>query len=212
MAAFTGFSSQAVEFYRDLEDDNSKAFWTAHKPIYDREIREPMLALLDDVADEFGTGKAFRPYRDTRFSADKTPYKSHQGAFIGRDMGIGYYVQIGPAGLLVGGGFRMHSSDQVEQFRAAIDDDTSGPELERLVAGLREEGFAIEGARLKTKPRGYDADHPRIDLLRFKELMVLKTYGTPRWLGTPAALDEIVDTWRAIRPLTTWVADHVSPA
>jgi uncharacterized protein (TIGR02453 family) len=164
------------------------------------------------VADEFGTGKAFRPYRDTRFSADKTPYKSYQGAFVGRDMGIGYYVQVGPAGLLVGGGFRMHSSSQVEEFRAAIDDDTTGAELETLVNDLRHEGFAIEGARLKTKPRGYDADHPRIDLLRYKEMMALRSYGTPEWLGTPAALDEIVDAWREIRPLTEWVAAHVSAA
>ena len=209
---FPGFSRRAVDFYAGLEADNSKAYWTAHKQVYETEVREPMLDLLDELTEEFGPAKPFRPYRDVRFSKDKSPYKTHQGALAGDHPGIGYYVQLSSAGLLVGGGFRMHASEQVDRFRTAIAADASGTELEGIVAALRGSGFTIEGDRLKTRPRGYDSNHPRIDLLRYKEMMALKVYGTPKWLGTPAALDRVAEAWRLVRPLTTWVATYVGPS
>jgi uncharacterized protein (TIGR02453 family) len=209
---FAGFSRQAVDFYAALEADNTKAFWAEHKHDYEDQVREPMLALLDGLEDEFGPAKLFRPYRDVRFSKDKSPYKTHQGALVGLHPGIGYYVQLSSGGLLAGGGFRMHSPDQVDRFRAAIAADGSGTALERVVDGLRAAGLTVEGDRLKTRPRGYDADHPRIELLKYKELMAVRAFGTPRWLSTPAAAQRVADTWRLIRPLTDWVVEHVDAA
>ena len=101
--SFTGFPDEGLVFYEGLEADNSKTFWTAHKAEYDAFVRAPMLALLEGLGGEFGTAKMFRPYRDVRFSHDKTPYKTHQGAVVtpdGRGTGS-WYVQVSSDGLLV---------------------------------------------------------------------------------------------------------------
>lgn len=209
---FDGFSTRAFDFYRGFLDDPSKAYWTANKDVYLSEVREPMVALVEVLAPEFGEGKVFRPYRDVRFSRDKMPYKLSQGAVVGDVSGLGYYLQIDAEGLLLGGGFRAHSSEQVDRFRRAVDDSRTGPELVGIIEGLRTDKFSIEGERLKTKPRGYDAGHPRIDLLRHKEVMAVKSLGIPDWLSTSAAANAIGDQWRVIKPLSNWVATNVGPA
>jgi uncharacterized protein (DUF2461 family) len=97
----------------------------------------------------------------------------------------------------------------VTRFREAVDSDATGPDLERLVAALRADGFEVHGDETKTRPRGYPADHPRLDLLRCRSLMVFRQYGAPDWLATPHALEEVRDAWRAVRPLAEWVTRHV---
>jgi uncharacterized protein (TIGR02453 family) len=208
--AFGGFPAWGVGFYQELEDNNTKEFWAANKARWEREVREPMLALVDALEDEFGPAKLFRPNRDIRFSADKSPYKTHQGAIAGPAAGVGYYVQISGDGLAVGGGFRTHSPAQTESFRRAIAAEDSGVELEALVGGLVGTGFDLEGAALKTRPKGYDADHPRLDLLRRKEIMAIRRVGQPEWLATPEALEHVQASWRQIRPLVDWVTRHVA--
>jgi uncharacterized protein (TIGR02453 family) len=212
MTGFEGFTDDALEFYDGLMADNSKTYWTAHKAVYDDAIAAPMQALVDALAPEFGPGRLFRPYRDVRFSKDKTPYKTGQAAFVGSDPGVGYYVQVDADGLLAGGGFRAHSTPQVDRFRRAVDDDRSGGEITDIVEQLRTDDFEIRGAQVKTRPRGYPADHPRIELLRYKEIMAAKAFGAPDWLATPNALDHVRSAWRRLGPLTTWVATHVGPA
>jgi uncharacterized protein (TIGR02453 family) len=210
--AFTGFADEAFEFYEGLERDNSKAYWTAHKKAYDEHVRDPMRALLAELEPEFGDGKVFRPNRDIRFSADKSPYKTYQGAIAGPAPGIGYYVQVDARGLMVGGGFHAHSGAQVDRYRAAVDADSSGAELAAIVASLGADGFAVVGERLKTQPRGISPDHPRVDLLRHKSLMELRRYGAPDWLATAAALDEVHASWGALVPLNDWIVAHVGAA
>jgi uncharacterized protein (TIGR02453 family) len=209
VTAFPGFADEAFEFYAGLERDNSKAYWTANKKTYDDHVRDPMHALLAELEPEFGDGKVFRPNRDIRFSPDKSPYKTYQGAIAGPAAGIGFYVQIDANGLMVGGGFHAHSSAQVDRYRASVDADSTGGELAAIVETLEASGFQIEGERLKTRPRGIAADHPRVELLRHKSLMELKSYGTPSWVTTPAALDEVRTSWRALAPLNDWIAANV---
>ena len=209
MGDFRGFPARGVGFYGDLERDNTKEFWAGHKAQWEADVRDPMRALLDELEPEFGEARLFRPYRDVRFSADKSPYKTHQGALVGPNPGVGYYVQIGSDGLTVGGGFRTHSPSQTEQFRDAVADEESGPELESIVAALVSAGFTLEGTTLKTRPRGYPAEQPRMGLLRRKELMAIRSLGTPAWLETPAVLDHVRASWRRIRPLADWVVAHV---
>ncbi len=212
VSTFNGFSERALSFYAELAEHNTKEFWRDNKTVYESEVRDPMLALLSGLDPDFGAVKLFRPYRDTRFSHDKSPYKTHQGAFAGLSPGVGYYLQLDAGGLLAGGGFRAHSSAQVDKYREAVDDDASGADLHDLVAAMREDGFEFEGERLKTRPRGYPADHPRIELLRHKSLMAVRTFGAPAWLGTDRVLDEVNVTWRMVAPLNAWVAEHVGPA
>jgi uncharacterized protein (TIGR02453 family) len=211
MSGFRGFSQAAVAFYAALEADNSREFWTANKAVFESEVREPISALVAGLESEFGPAKVFRPHRDTRFSKDKTPYKTGQAALVGEGAGGGYFVQLDARGLRAGGGFRAHSPDQVARFRAAVDDDVTGPRVGELVAGLRAQGFDVEGEQLKTKPRAYAADHPRIDLLRCRSLMAVTVFGNPPWLASPMALDEVRDAWRKVTPLNEWVAANVGP-
>ena len=96
--AFSGWPVEALDFYDDLEVDNSKTFWTAHKAVYQDKILRPMTELTEELAAEFGESKIFRPFRDVRFSHDKTPYKTHIGAVVGDS----YYVQLSAAGLGAG--------------------------------------------------------------------------------------------------------------
>jgi uncharacterized protein (TIGR02453 family) len=212
VTTFPGFSDRAVAFYAELAANNTREFWTAHKSVYESEVRDPMRALVADLESEFGPAKLFRPHRDIRFSNDKTPYKTQQGALAGDDSGVGYYVKLDSDGLTAGGGFRAHSSAQVARYRSAVDAEATGVELSDVVAGLRADGFDIEGEELKTKPRGYAADHPRIELLRCRSVMAFKEFGTPAWLASPAAFDQVRNAWRQVTPLRQWVAANVGPA
>ncbi|MPY96815.1 MAG: TIGR02453 family protein [Actinophytocola sp.] len=212
--AFTGFGEAVVDFYDGLLADNSKAYWEDNLDVYRRDIRAPMEALLADLEVEFGPdfgmGKVFRPHRDVRFAKDKSPYKTHCGAVIEAGRGGGaYYVEVSSEGMMVGGGCFHLQSDQIARFRQVIDTDLHGPELERIVATLRESGWEIKGEQLKTKPRGYSDDHPRIDLLRHKSLYAVQRWEPDDTLHEPACLDRVRQSWREVRDFNAWAADHV---
>ena len=211
MSAFTGFPDAALDFYDDLEVDNTKSFWEKHKPVYNESVLQPMTALCDALAPEFApdgqSAKVFRPYRDVRFAKDKTPYKTHQGAFVAAGPATGWYVEISARGLRVGAGFYEASGERLARIREAMADDESGPRLQRVLRKLEKSEFEISGERLKTSPRGYDADHPRIDLLRHKQLFAGKSFGF-EGLDSPDVLDRVRAEWRALRPLVEWVATH----
>ena len=203
--AFQGWPIEAVEFYEGLEADNSKVYWQDNKAVYDRQVKAPMEELLAELADEFGAGKIFRPYRDVRFSADKTPYKTNCAATIGSG-----YVSFSAEGLSVGGGLYMPDPKALARYREAVDKQKSGAELATIVAALHKAGYQTMAHEvLKTAPRGYPKDHPRIDLLRHKGIALMKTWPVGAWLGTKKAKDRVVETLRAGVPLNDWLARHV---
>jgi uncharacterized protein (TIGR02453 family) len=208
MPEFTGFPAEALIFFDGLEADNSKAYWTDHRATYDAAVRAPMLALLEALEPEFGDAHVFRPHRDVRFSKDKSPYKTAIGAHTER----GGYVQVSANGLMVAAGFWQTAPDQVERLREAVADERLGPTLEALVDGLHTAGYEVSGTRLKTRPRGYDADHPRIELLRHKTLTVHREFGEPPWLAEPGCVDRVAAAWREMRTLTDWLDRHVGPS
>jgi uncharacterized protein (TIGR02453 family) len=209
MTTFAGWPEAALEFYRGLEADNSKAYWTAHKAVYEAAVLAPMQALLDDLADEFGEPRLFRPYRDIRFSADKSPYKTAIGATLG---GSGY-VQLSASGLGVGAGCHMMAPDQLARFRAAIDDDESGEALVAAIDEVKRNGVAVTARdRLKGVPRGFDPAHPRAELLRDKDLAAWKDWPVEPWLHTAEAKTRVTEALRTSRPLTTWLDEHVGPS
>ena len=206
---FQGFPEAALDFYDDLELDNTRSFWNAHKHVYEDAVRIPMLALTAQLAEEFGPAKVYRPYRDVRFAKDKTPYKNHQGAFVAVGQATGYYVQVGAPGVRVGAGFYRPESPDLARIRTAIDNPHSGEELERIIAKLEEQGFSTSGVQLKTSPRGYGKDHPRIELLRYTTMAVGKSYGFEPVVHTPELLDRVREDWRALTPLVQWVSTKV---
>lgn len=208
---FSGFPDEGLVFYEGLEADNSRTYWTQNRQLWEEHVRAPMQALADELAPEFGTAKLFRPYRDVRFSHDKTPYKTHQGAVLHPDgRGVGsVYVQLSADGLRVSGGCWRLQPDQVERYRRAVDDDVQGRRLERIVGSLRTDGFEIEGDRLVRTPRGYPADHPRIELLRHRSVHASQQWTPQDWLHDRTALDRVRDSWRRFTPLNEWLADNV---
>jgi uncharacterized protein (TIGR02453 family) len=206
MTGFTGFPESALDFYDDLEMDNSRSYWEAHKDVYQASVRAPMTALTDELERDFGKAKVFRPFRDVRFAKDKTPYKTNQGAFVGVGPACGWYVEIAARGVRTGAGFYHADAADLGRIRAAMADDASGKQLQRILTKLTKAGFTVDGDRLKTAPRGYDADHPRIDLLRHRSLTVMKDYGFEPIVYTAELLDAVRADWKAARPLIEWVS------
>lgn len=207
MTGFAGFGEGAVEFYDGLAVDNSKAYWTDQRAVYEADVRAPMQALLAALEPEFGAGKIFRPYRDVRFSKDKTPYKSHCGATAGP-----FYVQVGADGLMAAGGYYRMAPDQVARFRTAVDDERRGSALEKLLAVAGADGITVGGETLKTRPRGVDPEHPRLDLMRHKGLYGWRGWEPDDVLHEPDTVDRVAGVWRSLRPLVGWLADHVGPS
>jgi uncharacterized protein (TIGR02453 family) len=208
--SFAGFPDEGLVFYEGLEADNSKTYWTAHRADYDSHVRAPLQALVDELAAEFGTAKVFRPYRDVRFSHDKTPYKTHQGAVVQGSDGAGaYYVQISADGLMVAGGAWRLESDQVSRYRRAVADGVQGPRLQEELGTLEAAGYTVSGERLVRVPKGFEVDPGRADLLRHKSLHAVRTWEPADWLHGPQALDRVRDGWRAFGPLNQWLADNV---
>lgn len=203
---FTGIPVAALDFYDDLEVDNTKSFWEARKEIYQEQVRAPVTALVAALEPEFGTAKVFRPYRDVRFAKDKTPYKTHQGAFVAAGSRTGWYVEVSARGVRTGAGFYEADGPRLAAYRAAVADERTGPELQRVLIALEAEGFEISGDRLKTAPRGYDREHPRIELLRHRQLFAGRGHGFAPVIHTPGLLEVVRADWRALRPLVAWIA------
>jgi len=201
-----GVPLAALDFYDDLEVDNTRSFWTAHKEVYEASVKDPITALTLALESEFGPAKIFRPYRDVRFAKDKTPYKTHQGAFVAHGPATGWYVEVSAAGVRVGVGFYEASTARLARIRKAVADDLRGSELAAVVAALTGSGWTLGGDRLKTAPRGYDAAHPRIDLLRHKSMTLGKSYGFAPVIHTPELLTMVRQDWQAATPFVDWVA------
>jgi uncharacterized protein (TIGR02453 family) len=205
---FRGWSAEALEFFEGLEADNSKTYWQRNKDVYESLVRAPMLALLEELEPDWGEGRIFRPYRDIRFSSDKSPYKTFIGAMVGDG-----YVQLTPRALGAGSGMWEMSSHQLERYRSAVDESRSGTSLTRAVAKAREAGLDVTGHEiLKTAPRGYPRDHPRIELLRFKGLITWREWPVGAWLGTKKPKDRIVEFFRQSKPLNQWLQKNVGPS
>jgi uncharacterized protein (TIGR02453 family) len=198
---------EALEFLRDLEDNNDRAWFKANRARYDTHLVEPARALAASVAD-LGEARLFRPYNDARFS-DRPPLKEQLGIAIGYAGAGGYYVELSLDGLLVGGGLHHPASDQIERFRRAIDDDRVAPGFERALRGAQDAGMRIIDPVLKRAPRGYRPDHPRIEHLKRKHLTLFARHELEPWLHEPACLERVREQLVATTPLVAWLATHV---
>lgn len=209
---FTGIPADAFDFFEELAADNTKTWWTANKERYQTSIRGPVEELLASLSSEFGEAKIFRPYRDTRFSKDKTPYKTNLGATTRAKDGSVFYFALQPDGMYLGSGYYRMAKDQILRFRAAVADDATGPTLTSLVDATRTAGFETGGERLKRVPPGYDKDHPRADLLVHKGFYVGVHHDPAAWMGTKKAAERIASTWRTLQPVNDWFHANVGPS
>ena len=205
---FSGWPAEAIEFYEGLAADNSKSYWQAHKAVYDELVYRPMTELLAELEPEFGDGKIFRPYRDIRFSRDKSPYKTA----IAATLADGGYVQFSADGLSAGCGKYMLSPGQLDRYRRAVADDGSGADAGRNRGG----GAAGRPRRCRARhaqdlpeglPQGSSARRPAP--LQGPDHLAAVAGGA--WLGTAEAKTRIVDFLHASAPLKDWLAIHVGP-
>jgi uncharacterized protein (TIGR02453 family) len=209
---FAGFGPAVFAWFAGLESDNTKAYFTATRDRYEAEVRGGLEALLDELAGTFGgTPRVFRQQRDLRFTPDKTPYKTRTYGVLQGAPGS-FYAELSARGLYAGSGYHGLSSDQLERFRAAVADEATGPALAEAAAAVEGAGLELAGASLRTAPRGYPRDHPRIDLLRRKALFAGRRVAPgAQGIGREEALAHVAGTWRAVGPLHAWLDAHVGP-
>ena len=208
--SFSGIPHAAADFYAELEQDNTTEFWAAHRERYERDVRAPMAALVAELEAEFGPAKIFRPQRNLRFSRDKTPYKTHQGAYVGVGPRTGWYAEVSADGFRVGGGSYHLEPAALAAFRQAVA-GPRGAALERVVDGLRRAGWEIRGSTLRTAPRGVDRDHPRIELLRHTSISATRWVEDADVVTTRRLLDQVRADWEEVRPLVEWLRPVLPP-
>lgn len=210
--AFTGIPFDAVHFYQQLEEHNTKEWFQAHKADYERLVRQPFLALAEEVGPAFGETKVYRPYRDVRFSKDKTPYKTHQGLYAKSSSHTGWYFQVDATGFFLAGGTYWMSGDMLSRYRDAVTNDATGLQLEAILQPLLEAGYQLDGEKLATRPRGVAPDAPRLELLRHKSISARLNLGRPAWMATPEAAEYVNDGWDELRELMGWLKEYVGSA
>jgi uncharacterized protein (TIGR02453 family) len=211
---FEGWPKPALQFFHGLKRDNSKAYFEAHRSLYEDQVRQPMEALLGELEQDLGPEsetKLFRLNRDLRFSPDKRPYKEHLGAYVSGARASGLYLQVSDDGLYLAIGSHEMAADQLTRFRDAVA-GKDGEKLARTVTTLRKDGYEVTEPSFKRVPTGYPADHPRGDLLRCKGLMASRNWKPGAWLQTVEAKQRVRDAIKASKPLTSWLDAVVGPS
>lgn len=201
---------EALEFLRDLEDNNDRDWFKANRARYDDHLVAPGRALAESLA-HLGQPKFFRPYNDARFH-HRPPMKEQLGIAIGYGGGGGYYVELSLDGLLLGAGLHHPATDQLERFRAAIDDGRRAAAFERAVATAQEAGMTLVEPELKRAPRGYPLDHPRVERLRLKNLTLFARHPLEPWLHDERCRERVRAQLDATRPFVAWLGRHVGPS
>jgi uncharacterized protein (TIGR02453 family) len=220
------FTIKTIRFLRALTRNNDREWFRARKAQYEADVRQPMIELLERLAVDFRSFapefiaepkvSLYRMYRDTRFSPDKTPLKTHIAAHfpvkgLPKGEGGGLYVEVAPRWVWMGGGLYMPSNPQLHAIRSAI--AATHPRLHRLVtsAAFRKTVGALEGERLSRVPRGYAGDHPAAHYLQFKQFLAGREFEA-EFATTAAFYRELLATFRAVVPMVRFLNAAVRPA
>ncbi len=204
----------SFKFLKDIRKNNHREWFHANKDAYTN-ANNNMKAILAELENELNKfdviekKKLFRIYRDVRFSKDKTPYNSHFSMSMGREGAFrrgGYYLRITPGDSMVGGGFYNPNPKDIKLIRDQIAADAKP--LRKILASKKFKNTFGElmGAQVKSAPRGYDKDHPEIDLLRYKSMYVFKSY-SDKEVTDPKFIKEVIKTWKALQPFFAYMTD-----
>jgi uncharacterized protein (TIGR02453 family) len=225
IGGFGGFPPEALRFLGQLKRNNNREWFLAHKDIYEQKLKVPMTELvmalgheLQPIAPDFVVSPQraiYRIYRDIRFSADKSPYKTHIAAIfvprgIPKHTGACLYFHVDPTEVLVAGGVYMPDSATLRTLRQYI-----ATHWEELQAILSHRSFMktlgkLEGDRLTRPPRGFQIDHPAIDILRQKQFYVSRS--EPADLAErPALYSRLVTLFNAMMPLVDFLNSPLKP-
>lgn len=207
------FPSSAFEFLSELDNNNNREWFIANKETFDATFKE-VKGFFKDIHDQMIKKDSIerfhvhRIYRDVRFSKDKTPYKTYFGLHLGRKkphLRGGYYVSIEPGRSFVGGGFWEPNKEDLHRIRKEIELDDS--ELRDLIAApdfVKMFG-ELKGEELKTAPRGFDKEHPAIDLLRKKQFLLMRPFTDEEVLNRSFS-DDVMASFEAMRPLFDYMS------
>jgi uncharacterized protein (TIGR02453 family) len=202
---FAGFPPETLRFLGDLKRNNNREWFQQNREVFETGVKRPMVELVEALgeaiqgfAPELNTDPKraiFRIYRDTRFSPDKTPYKTQIAAHFSRRSPqqrtfAGLYFHVSPEEVLVAGGLYMPGSEELLQIRNHI--AAHGDELRRILRDrrLRKYYGGLQGDQAKRPPRGFQADHPHIDLIRYKQYVL--------WVEKPPSLARKPELFRTI--------------
>lgn len=200
-------------YLNDLKKNNNREWFNENKDRYEL-VKEEADAIFSGIADElnllddFSPYKMYRIYRDVRFSKDKTPYKGHFAALFSRrqpgNRGS-FYLQLKPGGSMIGGGFWNPEKDDLQRIRKAIEADD---ELVDILENKHLKALMgrMEGEELKTVPRGFEIDHPRIELLRYKQYLLRRPLSDDE-VFSPDFQDKVIETYKVIQPFFQYMTD-----
>ncbi|HEY7392499.1 MAG TPA: DUF2461 domain-containing protein [Bryobacteraceae bacterium] len=224
-SAFPGFPTAGIDFFRGLARNNNREWFQPRKQVFEDQVKQPMRTLVESVnaaltgfAPEFVTEpeKAiYRIYRDTRFSKDKTPYKTHIAASFRRSgpghSDAGYYFALSHKEVAIGGGIYMPEPPALLAIRNHIAERHD--ELRRLLRArqVRELLGELQGEQLSRVPKGFASDHPAADLLRFKRF-ILYVELPPDLATTPGLYSEVVKRFRAMVPFLAFLTAPLKAA
>ena len=222
MDNFDGFPKDALAFLTEVADNNNKAWFDANKPRFKSQVQAPSQAMVVALGEQLdavipnirydtkltGSGSIMRIYRDTRFSKDKTPYKTNVGIVWWQGEGKklvnpGFYFHLSPGDTWMGGG--LYHFPDLDRFRVAVHDDVMGSELEAALAEMAQVGVTPTGDRYKRVPRGYDADHPRAELLKLKGLVCSSGQISPEVVNSAELINVCFDFCMKMMPLHKWL-------
>jgi uncharacterized protein (TIGR02453 family) len=221
--SFSGFGQETFAFLRDLDQHNTREWFTANRARYERYYLAPALAFIGAVGPRLAAelpgdvrfearvnGSLFRINRDVRFSRDKTPYKDHIDMWFwtGDKKGWetpGYFMRLLPDRWAIGGGIHHFGKESLVIYRDAIVDETRGRALEQTVADL-DSRYEVGLASRKSVPRGYDASHPRASYLLHEGLVAILEGQLPPEAASPVFADICVAHFKAVNPINEWLA------
>ena len=229
MTSFSGFDPAALDFLRGLGEHNDRAWFDAHRADYEELLllpaREFVIALGERLAaiapavhaDPRVNGSILRINRDTRFSTDKRPYKTHVDLWLWEGDGpsracSGFFLRIEAGRIGYGAGMHHFEKDVLAAYRAAVDDPRRGPALVRAAKKATASGAQVGREQWKRVPAPYAADHPRADLLRYGGMVAGTRVDVPAELFTPGFPDWCLERLGPLRPLQKWVAQVVTDA
>ncbi len=229
--AFSGFPRAGIQFLADLAANNNREWFELNKKVYQDQLLIPaqefVIALgmrLQEISPGIsydsrtnGSGSLMRIYRDTRFSKDKTPYKTNISMSFwegpGKKMSNpGFFVRFEPSGGGIYVGQHVFEKAKLSAYRDAVLDDQMGPELERAIAEVvAVEGYEVGGEHYKRVPASYDADHPRAEYLKYNGLWAVNpTAVQEENLYQPDLVDICFEHCRRMDPIHRWLVklDH----
>jgi uncharacterized protein (TIGR02453 family) len=222
---FAGFPRECVEFYAQLARNNNKAWFDEHKPDFEKYVMDPARSFVFEmgtllsaispkvIADPRVNKSIFRAYRDTRFSRDKTPYKTHLGIFfwegkLAKMDCPGFYFHLEPPSFFLGAGNHCFSPKLLETYRDSVVDPKHGPALVKAVKKLTaKDGYSIGGRHYKKLPRGYQADGLAAELLLHNGLYAAYEAGMPEELYSAKILDVCFAIFKEMAPIHNWLVE-----